>query len=113
MVRRSIDRQFQFIDSFFFVSARIAFNSNGSLFFNLRYFEQVYAEELKSSLPHAASSTAPIVRHLVNFYYMVACHELAHNIDTNHDLNFINRLERVSVRFMDAKDAFLIKFSFQ
>jgi len=38
---------------------------------------------------------------------MVTCDELSHNINSNHDLNFINRLERVSVRFMDAKDAFI------
>jgi len=44
---------------------------------------------------------------------MITCHELSHNIDSNHDLNFINRLERVSVRFMDSKDAFISKFSFE
>ena len=59
------------------------------------------------------SSSNVIVRRIVNFYFMVTCHELSHNIDSNHDLNFINRLERVSVRFMDSKDAFLSKFSFQ
>jgi hypothetical protein len=44
---------------------------------------------------------------------MVTCHELSHNTDSNHDLNFINRLEKVSVKFIDAKDTFLSKFSFQ
>lgn len=44
---------------------------------------------------------------------MVACHELSHNIDSNHDLNFINSFEKVSVKFMDAKDAFLSTFSLQ
>lgn len=97
---------------FFFVLARIAFNSNGALFFNLRYFEQVFADDLKPYL-HENSSSIPIVRTIVNFYYMIACHELSHNVDTNHDLRFISRFERVSVRFMDAKDAFLSTFSFK
>lgn len=43
---------------------------------------------------------------------MVTCHELTHNIHLNHDLNFINRLENVSVKFMDKKDEFISKFSF-
>jgi hypothetical protein len=43
---------------------------------------------------------------------MVTCHELSHNMDSNHDLNFINRLERVSVQFMDQKDRFISNFSF-
>ena len=59
------------------------------------------------------SSSVPIVCTIVNFYYIVTCHELAHNIDSNHDLNFINRFERVLVKFMDTKEAFLSKFSFQ
>ncbi|CAF1040266.1 unnamed protein product [Rotaria sordida] len=96
-------------------SARIAFNSNGALFFNLRYFEQVFFDDLKPYLENSTtvSSSTPIVRKIVNFYFMVACHELSHNIDSNHDLNFINRFEKVSVRFMDAKDTFLSRFFFQ
>ncbi|CAF1437007.1 unnamed protein product, partial [Rotaria sordida] len=80
-------------------SARIAFNSNGSLFYNLRYFEQVFADELKIHIENGSSlssSSNPIVRRIVNFYFMVTCHKLSHNIDSNHDLNFINRLERAS-----------------
>jgi len=95
------------------VLARIAFNNNGSLFYNLPYFEQVFADELKMHIENGlSSSTTSIVRRRVNFYFMVTCHELSHNIDSNHDLNFINRLEKVSVRFMDAKDLFISKVSF-
>ncbi|CAF2792873.1 unnamed protein product [Rotaria sp. Silwood2] len=96
-------------------SARIAFNSNGALFFNLRYYEQVFFDDFKLYLQNSTSlsSSTPIVRKIVNFYFMVTCHELSHNIDSNHDLNFINRFEKVSVRFMDEKDAFLSRFSFQ
>ena len=95
----------------FICLARIAFNSNGSLFYNLRYFEQVYWDDVKPYIGNNSSS--PIVRRIVNFYYMVTCHELSHNIDSNHDLNFINRFEKVSVSFMDTKDVFLNKFYFK
>ena len=97
------------------ILARIAFNTNGSLFYNLRYFEQVFANPLKSSFENGlySSSSSAIIRKLVNFYYMVTCHELSHNIYTNHDLNFINCLQRVSVQFMDGKDRFLNSFSFR
>ncbi|CAF4923582.1 unnamed protein product, partial [Rotaria sp. Silwood1] len=61
-------------------SARIAFNGHGALFFNLRYFEQVFADDLKPYL-HNRSSSIPIVREIVNFYFMVTCHELSHHID--------------------------------
>jgi len=91
--------------------AHIAFNSNGALFFNLRYFEQVFADDLRSHLPNTSSSI-PIVRRILNFYFIVTCHELAHNIDSNHDLKFLNRLQNVLVKFMDAKETFLFKFTF-
>lgn len=94
----------------FFV-ARIAFNTQGSLFFNVRYFEQAFANDLRPYV-HKSSGDIPLIRTIVNFYFIVTCHELSHNLDNNHDLNFINRLERVSVYFMDAKDAFLSEFSF-
>ncbi|CAF1297901.1 unnamed protein product, partial [Rotaria sp. Silwood1] len=82
--------------SFFFVLARIAFNSNGALFFNLRYFEQVFFDDLKSNLKNSklSSSSTPIVRTIINFYFMITCHELSHNIDLNHDLNVIKRFEK-------------------
>jgi hypothetical protein len=84
------------------------------LFFNLRYFEQVFVEDLKSSLENGSSSSLSdaFVGRIINFYFTVTYHELSRNIDSNHDLNFINRLERVSVRLMDAKDAFISKYSF-
>lgn len=92
--------------------ARIAFNNNGALFFNLRYFEQAHADSLRLHLPNASSSV-PIVRTIVNFYFTAACHELAHNLDASHNLNFINRFEGVLVKFMDAKETFLTEFLFQ
>lgn len=94
------------------LSARIAFNNNGALFFNLRYFEQVFADDLQVCLSNATSAI-PLVRTIVNFYFIITCHELGHNLSASHDANFISRFERILVRFLDAKDAFLSTFSFQ
>jgi len=66
--------------------ARIAFNSDGAVFFNLRYFEQVFADDLRSHSSNDSSSNV-IIRRTVNFYFVVTCHELSHNIDSNQDLN--------------------------
>ena len=96
---------------FFYRSARIAFNSAGALFFNLRYFEQVFSNDLEMEL-RSSPSSGSTVRRIINFYYLVTCHELSHNIDLSHDLNFINRLERVAVTFMDNKDQLLAQFCF-
>jgi hypothetical protein len=57
----------------FFVVARSAFNSKGSLVFNLRYFEQVFADDLKAYLENGSSSSSAIVRKILNFYHMIAC----------------------------------------
>ncbi|CAF1508202.1 unnamed protein product [Adineta steineri] len=91
---------------------KIAFNYGGALFFNLRYFEQVYADELKPYLRTTSSST-PIIHEVVNFYFMVICHELAHNIVNAHDSHFVSWLEKIAIKFMTEKDLFLEQFSFQ
>ncbi len=44
---------------------------------------------------------------------MVTCHELAHNIESNHGENFISWLEQIAVKFMTEKDLFLEQFSFK
>ncbi|CAF1549296.1 unnamed protein product [Adineta ricciae] len=85
-------------------SARIAFNNNGALFFNLRYFEQVFASDLAKN--HS------VIRPIMNFYFLIFCHELTHNIHVNHDLNFLHYFQRVIVKFMDDKENFLSTFSF-
>lgn len=59
-----------------------------------------------------SSSSSPIIRKILHYYYMVTCHELCHNLYSNHDLNFLNCLERVSVQFMDEKDRVLDTFTF-
>lgn len=75
----------------------------------------MFSDDLNISIKNGSllsSSLNSIIRRIVNFYYMVTCHELSHNIHSNHDLNFINCLEKVSVTFMDAKDQFILNFSF-
>lgn len=88
----------------FLCLARIAFNNNGALFFNLRYFEQVFANDLAKD--HS------VIRPIMNFYFLIFCHELTHNIHVNHDLNFLHYFQRVIVKFMDDKETFLSTFSF-
>jgi hypothetical protein len=92
--------------------ASIAFNSNGAIFFNLRYFEQVFADELYPYLQTPPSSN-PVVHKIVNFYFMVTCHELSHNSQSGHNEAFISVLERVAVQFMTPKELFLKEFSFE
>jgi hypothetical protein len=91
--------------------ARIAFNTQGSLFFNLRYFEIVYADKLQAHLQRPTTSNS-IVTAIVNFYFMVTCHELVHNINPTHDLNFVNNLQKCAIKFMVQKEVFLAQFSF-
>ncbi|CAF3491343.1 unnamed protein product [Rotaria sp. Silwood2] len=93
-------------------SNKIAFNYGGAIFFNLRYFEQVYADELKPYLRKCTQSTA-IIHTVVNFYFMVFCHELTHNISKPHNEYFVCWLENIAVKFMTSKDMFLEQFSFE
>ncbi|CAF4004561.1 unnamed protein product, partial [Adineta steineri] len=88
-------------------SARIAFNNKGALFFNLRYFEQVFVNDPEFNLENDS-----IVRTLINFYFLIFCHELSHNIHLSHDIDFIHCFERVIVKFMNEKELFVSKFSF-
>jgi hypothetical protein len=87
----------------------IAFNTNGSLFFNLRYFEQVYADKVDLLV---ATSSNPVLCELINFYFMVLCHELTHNQHSDHSLNFIIDMQKIAVAFMPGKDLFLQQFCF-
>ncbi|GIZ46351.1 hypothetical protein CKM354_000947900 [Cercospora kikuchii] len=56
----------------------IAFNSNGSIFCNLRYFMQLHMAGMGS--PHGRVEA-------LAYWYMTLCHELAHNLVSNHDSN--------------------------
>ncbi|CAF1432853.1 unnamed protein product [Rotaria sordida] len=92
--------------------ARIAFNDRRALFYNLRYYEQVFADKVQPYL-QVISPSIPIIHTIVNFYFILTCHELAHNLEMAHNSNFINHLETIAVKFMTEKDLFLQQFSFQ
>jgi hypothetical protein len=96
----------------FLFIARIAFNDRRALFFNLRYYEQVFSDQIQLYL-QATSPSIPIIHTIVNFYSVLTCHELAHNLEIAHNSNFINHLETIAVKFMTEKDLFLQQFSFQ
>ena len=55
-------------------SATIAFNSNGALFMNYRYFEGLHLPDVQQGKLADA----------VVYWFVVACHELAHNIVADH-----------------------------
>jgi hypothetical protein len=88
---------------------KVAFNQNGSMFFNLRYFEQVFADKMNSVF---SSSSHSVVTNLVNFYYVVTCHELTHHVHKKHDLSFLSDMETLIVGCLPKKDKFLEEFFF-
>ncbi|CAF1441243.1 unnamed protein product [Rotaria sordida] len=75
-------------------------------FFNLQYYEQVFVAKVQPYL-QSISPSIPIIHNIINFYFILTCHELAHNS------NFFNHLETIAVKFMTEKDLFLQQFSFQ
>ncbi|KAK3325601.1 hypothetical protein B0H66DRAFT_470470 [Apodospora peruviana] len=58
----------------------IAFNSNGSIFCNLRYFNQLHVDKLKSS---SSSSQGKV--EAATWWWVVIAHELAHNLVGPHN----------------------------
>lgn len=88
---------------------KIAFNKNGSIFFNLRYFEQFFVNEID---PPFSIVSSPMLTKLINFYFIVTCHELTHNKHSKHSLNFIEDMQRIIVEFLPKKEIFLKQFAF-
>ena len=82
------------------------------MFFNLRYYEQVFAEQIRPYL-QINTPSLPIHHTLVNFYFLLTCHELAHNLESGHNSNFVNHLETIAVKYMTAKDLFLQRFTME
>lgn len=90
--------------------ARIAFNDRRALFFNLRYYEQVFADQIRAHL-QCDKPSLPVHHTIVNFYFLLTCHELAHNLESAHNSNFVNHLETIAVKYMTDKDLFLQTFT--
>jgi hypothetical protein len=95
-------------DYFSFFIVAIAFNTEGAIFFNLRYYEQVFADELN---PRLATSSNPLLCRIVNFYFLTMCHELTHNKYPGHDLSFMTMMKSITIEYMPEKELFLPKFS--
>lgn len=55
-------------------STTIAFNSNRALFFNYRYFENLHLPDVQQGKTVDA----------IIYWFVVTCHELAHNIVVDH-----------------------------
>ncbi|UJR24501.1 hypothetical protein I4U23_005876 [Adineta vaga] len=91
---------------------RVALNDNDSLFFNLRYFEQVYGKKLTSTVGVKIILTPTVlisiqqdptpsnfnVQIIVNFDYMVICHELAHNKTQELNQEFIELMKTIAIK---------------
>lgn len=58
------------------VGATIAFNTNGSVFCNLRYFVQLHRDLLRNDRATAG-----------HYWFVVVAHELSHNLVKQHDAN--------------------------
>ncbi len=52
------------------------------------------------------------MHHIVNFYFMSSCHLRVHNEHRDHDMKFIRTFEKISIKFLPAKDEFLEIFKF-
>lgn len=61
----------------------IAFNTNGSIFCNLRFFLQLHYEKMTSQGRAAAEARAEATI----WWFVVVAHELAHNLVSAHDAN--------------------------
>eukprot|EP00456_Euglypha_rotunda_P033647 TRINITY_DN25998_c0_g1_i1.p1 TRINITY_DN25998_c0_g1~~TRINITY_DN25998_c0_g1_i1.p1 ORF type:complete len:187 (+),score=13.75 TRINITY_DN25998_c0_g1_i1:379-939(+) len=73
--------------------SQIAWNSNGSVFCNLRYFYQC-----RHSKNDEGSWT---------FWFIIVCHELAHNGETGHNARHEHYLETLAVRYLPSLTQFL------
>lgn len=56
----------------------IAFNSNGSIFCNFRFFAQLHQKKMESGVPEAKTEAAA-------YWWIVVAHELAHNLVKEHN----------------------------
>ncbi|CAF3585487.1 unnamed protein product [Rotaria sp. Silwood1] len=90
---------------------RIGFHYNGSLLFNVRYFERIFAEKFDLQGENTANHDSNM-HDIINFYFMKSCHLLVHNVHVNHDVKFIRTLENTVIKLLPAKDSFLELFKF-
>jgi hypothetical protein len=80
--------------------ARIAYNDSSSLFFNLRYFVQI----------HQSSS---IWINCLSYWFITFCHELAHNMEANHNSLHETYVESIAAKYLANFIAFSSQFQMQ
>lgn len=82
-------------------SRAIAFNQNRALFFNLGWFMQM----------HAADYSTPVGRaRALDSWYLTFCHELAHNLVSDHNARFIWYQSQIAIEYGQAFRAVLANF---
>lgn len=77
----------------------IAFNSNGSIFANFRFFAQLHLPGLNTTDPGARAQAN--AQALV-YWWVVLCHELAHNLVSDHSADHSYYTEHFVVQYFPA-----------
>ncbi|KAL9088260.1 MAG: hypothetical protein Q9159_003172 [Coniocarpon cinnabarinum] len=72
----------------------IAFNSNGAIFCNFRYFAQLHLPGLTKPETVAQAESAALI-----YWWVTICHELAHNIVSDHSSNHSYYTEHFVMEF--------------
>lgn len=94
-----------------FILDTIQFLNEGSLFFNIRYFQEVFAERLRLFRDPSSADTS-VVHEVVNFYFMTICDGLASIMSSKSSAEHYQSLEKIAIYFMSNNDLFRKQFSF-
>ncbi|KAF3920382.1 hypothetical protein ABW20_dc0102661 [Dactylellina cionopaga] len=74
-------------------SRTIAFNTSGSLFCNFSYFMQLHAAAMKAGAANAETEA-------LTYWYVVMCHEIAHNLVSDHSAGHSYYTESFVTQYM-------------
>eukprot|EP00054_Salpingoeca_dolichothecata_P021832 m.141070 g.141070 ORF g.141070 m.141070 type:complete len:229 (+) comp24135_c1_seq1:388-1074(+) len=70
--------------------ARCAYNQGGAIFCNLRYFLQVHWPKISGN-----DSSSEARTQAKSFWFVVLCHEFAHNAESGHNADHENLMEQL------------------
>ncbi|KAL1602555.1 hypothetical protein SLS60_005971 [Paraconiothyrium brasiliense] len=82
-------------------SRTIAFNQNRALFFNLGWFMQMHAKEYGTPAGRARA---------LDSWFLTFCHELAHNLVSDHNARFIWYQSQIAIEYSQAFRGVLERF---
>ncbi|KAK7185409.1 hypothetical protein DPSP01_001970 [Paraphaeosphaeria sporulosa] len=82
-------------------SRTIAFNQNRALFFNLGWFMQMHEKEYGTPAGRARA---------LDSWFLTFCHELAHNLVSDHNARFIWYQSQIAIEYSQAYRGVLEKF---